>query len=193
MMTDFELIQKILKGNQQAISLFYRRFQPKLQAYIEKKVDGQVVEEILQDTFLSALQSLPLYRGESSLYVWLLSICRHEICDYYRKQKIKEIVFSRLPFLRKIVSQALSPETALEEKELKQKIKKTFSRLSEGYRRILRLKYVDGFSVTEVATRLKISYKSAESRLSRARLAFKKEFAGQGQNGYQIGHFIDSP
>lgn len=184
-MTDFEMIQMILKGNQTAVTGFYRRFQPKLTAFIAKKVDGRVVEEILQDTFISALQSLPLFKGKSSLESWLFSIAKHEICDYYRKKKIKEVVFSKLPFLEKLISRALSPETAYEEKELKEKIRHCFGRLSEGKHRILRLRYVEGWSVGEIAAKLKISYKSCESRLSRARLAFQNEFVGQNQNCYQ--------
>lgn len=191
-MNDQELIQKILKSDQAAVACFYHRYQPKLQTYIAHKINEQSVEEILQDTFVSALQSLAFFQGKSSLYAWLIGIARHEICDYYRKQKIKEIVFSKLPFLGKLISQALSPEMAYEEVELKKKVKNTLGRLSEGKRRLLRLRYIDGRSVKEVANLLAVSYKSAESRLSRARLAFQKEFAGQNQDRYQsqfaVGH-----
>jgi RNA polymerase sigma-70 factor (ECF subfamily) len=184
-MQDSELVQQILKGEQSAVSLFYRRYQAKLLEFIQLKTRPAVAEEILQDTFISALQSLPLFKAQSSLESWLFGIAKHEIADYYRRQKIKEIVFSKLPFLSKLISQALSPEVALEEAELKRKIKKTFARLSEGKRRLLRLRYVEGWSVTKIAAKLKISYKSCESRLTRARLAFREEFVGQTQKNYQ--------
>lgn len=191
-MTDQELIQEILKGNQSAVSLFYRRYQPKLQAYIAHKINERSVEEVLQDTFISALQSLALFAGKSTLESWLFSIARHEVCDYYRKQKIKEIVFSKVPFLAKLISAALSPEMAYEEVELKEKVKNTLGKLNEGKRRLLRLRYIDGRSVKEVAGLLAVSYKAAESKLSRARLAFQKEFVGQNQKHYQSKSFTGS-
>ena len=177
--------------NDQKFNFFYRQFRSRLLSLIEKKVPPGVAEEILQDTFLSAYMSWPAFSGRSSFFSWLAGIARHEIADYYRRQKIKEIVFSRLPFLKKIVSRALSPETVYEEKELKEKVKRTFARLSEGYCQILRLRYIDGLTVTELAKKLGISYKATESKLFRARLAFQRIF-GQSRTIYQNWHFTGS-
>ncbi len=186
------LVKRIIQGDQKTIENFYRRYKPRLLAYIQKKVESRVAEDILQETFLSALDSLPSFKGDSSLSSWLFSIARHEIVDYYRKKKIKKIVFSHFPFLEKLVSQALSPEIALEKKELKDKIKQTFIAISEGKRKILRLKYVEGLSVSKIARKLGITYKAAESRLSRARRAFQKEFAFQDKKGYKTEFVIGS-
>ena len=188
-MQDKQLVEKILAGDDKAIGLFCRQYRKKLLIFIERKVRQGPAEEITQDVFVSALESLPVYKGKGSLYSWLLGIARHEIADYYRKKKIKEIVFSRLPFLEKLVSKVLSPEIAYEEKELKQKIKRSFAGVSEGYRQILRLKYCEGYSVADIAKKLEISFKSAESRIFRARLAFQKEFAGENQENNKAGNF----
>ena len=172
-----ELIKEILNDNKKAINKFYKTYQDRLLNFILRKVSNRKdAEEILQDTFLSALDSLPLFKGDSSLYTWLCSIARHETIDFLRRKKIKTIVFSRLPFLKKIVSQALGPELTLQEKELKLKIWQTLKSLSEGYREILRLKYIDGLSMVEIANQLKVTVKAVESKLFRARMAFQKEF-----------------
>ncbi len=188
-MTDKQLVSNILSGSDKAITFFYRKFKPELLAFVQKKVDSSIAEELVQDIFLSAIDSLPGFKAKSSLKSWLISIARHEIADFYRKKKIKEIVFSRLPFLEKLFSEALSPQTAYEERELKFKIVRTLGKLNEGYRQILRLKYYEGFSVAEMAEKLGISYKSAESKLFRARLAFQKEFAGQDKTNHQNNAF----
>lgn len=179
------LVKRMLNGDEQAINLFYRGFRPKILSHVQRKVPFGRAEELTQEIFIGAFQSLPRYKAKASLSSWLLAIARHEIADYYRKKKIKEIVFSRLPFLKKLVTEALSPDVAYEEKELKLKIKRTFSRLSEGYCQILRLKYCEGFSVAQVADKFGISYKSAESKIFRARLAFQREFEQQSQKGHQ--------
>jgi len=177
-MDDKTLVKRILQGKKQAINFFYRNYKPKLFGYIAQKVaDPKDIEEILHDTFISALDSLPLFRFNSSFLTWLKAIASHEITDFYRKKKIKTIVFSRFPFLEKLVAKALSPELALQEKEAKEKIFKTFKNLTEGYRQILRLKYIEGLSMAQISQKLGKSVKAVESQLFRARQAFQKEYA----------------
>ena len=148
-----------------------------LYQFIASKVErSEDIEEILQDTWISIMDSLALFNFRSSVLTWAKAIALHEVADFYRKRKIKSIVFSRLPFLENLASVALGPELALEKKEVRAEIEATLFSLSEGYRKILRLKYMEGFSMAEIARLLRISVKSVESRLFRARLAFKKEW-----------------
>ncbi len=171
--------------------LLSRETRKTLVGWVSLKVGSQAdVEEIVQETLISAWESLPLFKGRSSLLTWVMSIARHEIADFYRKKKIKQVVFSRLPFLKELVDKALGPELAYQELETKRKILKTFKNLSEGYSKILRLKYIEGLSMKEIATQLNVSVKAVESRLSRARLAFRKEYAVKsattsGQESYR--------
>ena len=170
-MRENRLVEEILSPN----------FRQKLTRLIARKVaDPMDVDEIVQDTLLSALDSLPGFKGQSQLFTWVGGIARHEIVDFYRRKKIKQIVFSKLPFLEKLVSQALGPELAYQELETKTKILATLKRLSEGYAQILRLKYVEGRSMAEIAERLNLTVKAVESRLTRARLAFQKAYATYG-------------
>ena len=190
-MNDRKLVSGILKGDKKAIKSLYQKYELRLLYFILSKVaDKKDAEEILQDTFISALDSIPLFNYKASLYTWLWAICRHEISDFYRKKKIETIVFSRLPFLKNIVSRALGPELVLEEKQAKERIFRTFKSLSEGYFEILRLKYIEGFSMKEISLRLNKTVKAVESKLSRARLAFQKEYvkANQGsvKNNWQV-------
>lgn len=155
-------------------------FRARLTRFISQKVaDPMDVDEIVQDSLLSALDSLPGFRGQSQLFTWVCGIARHEVLDFYRRKKIKQIVFSKLPFLEKLVSQALGPELAYQELETKTKILNTLKNLSEGYAQILRLKYVEGRSMAEIAEKLNLTIKAVESRLTRARLAFQKVYANQ--------------
>lgn len=153
----------------------YRKYEARLRRFITQRVsDRRDAEDILQETFASALDSLPTFSGKSSFFTWLCGIAKHEIADFYRKKKIKTILFSRLPFLEKLADQALGPEEELIEAELKRQINLVFKQLSEGYQQVLRLKYIDEYSVAQIAEKLGTSLKAAESRLSRARRAFRK-------------------
>lgn len=164
-------------------------YRQRLTKFVAKRVDNFLdAEEIVQDTLISALDSLPTFKGKSSQFTWLCGIARHEIADFYRRKKIKQIVFSKLPFLEKLVSEALGPELAFQELETKTKILKTFKNISEGYTRILRLKYVEGLSMKQIAYKLNLTVKAVESRLTRARLAFQLEYA---KKDYPLRDFAD--
>jgi RNA polymerase sigma-70 factor (ECF subfamily) len=171
------LIKKVIAGDQKATKRLYQKYQSRLLNFILQKVKRpEDAEEILQETMISVLDSLPLFRGDSSLYTFICSIARHEIADFYRRKKIKTFVFSRLPQLEDLVSQALSPERVLEEREFKKEILRTLKSLTEGYAKILRLKYIDGLSYKEIAKKLKKSVKAVESKLARARDAFAEAY-----------------
>ena len=161
--------------------IVYQKYQARLRKFIARKIENsQDVEEILQESLISAVDCLPLYSHKSSFFTWLCGIARHEIADFYRKKKIKTFLFSRLPWLEDLASEALGPEQEFLKKEFEQKTRKALAGLSEGYREVLRLKYYQGLSVAEIAKKLHETEKTIESRLFRARAAFAKAFAVDG-------------
>src|SRR4051812_6063295 len=44
-----------------------------------------VAQDLVQETFLSAIRSYAKFAGQSSIRSWLCGILKHKICDYYRK------------------------------------------------------------------------------------------------------------
>lgn len=155
----------------------YQQYKARLRKFIAQKVsDPRDVEEILQDTFVSAFDSLATFSGRSSFFTWLCGIAKHEIVDFYRRQKIKTILFSRFPWLGDLASQALGPEQILLRKEFEARVRRTMAGLSEGYQEVLRLKYYQGLTMAQIAKRLNETVKAIESRLFRARKAFAQAF-----------------
>lgn len=54
--------------------------------------DSETSEELLQETFYSAIKNINKFRGESSVKTWLYSIAKNKYIDYYKKsKKTKEI------------------------------------------------------------------------------------------------------
>ncbi|MDO8551435.1 MAG: RNA polymerase sigma factor [bacterium] len=155
--------------------MFDQKIVNQVKKFIEARVsDRDDAEEIWQETLTSAYKSMPNFGGYSSFSSWLCGIAKHETADFYRKKKIKTVLFSHLPFLEELADQALGPQEQVLEEELKLKIKSSFKKISEGYQVVLRLKYIDGLSVSQIARRLDLTVKAVESRLSRARFAFRE-------------------
>jgi RNA polymerase sigma-70 factor (ECF subfamily) len=176
------LIRKILDGDKKAVQIFYERNKKRLFEFILRKVsEKKDAEEILQDTFLSAMDSLALFSGKSKLLTFLCGIAKHEISDYYKKKRIKAIVFSRFESWQFLVDKSLRPDEQLMKKELKLKIEKVLRMILPKYKRLIKLKYIEGFSIKEIANNLKISEKSVESALFRARKAFLIAFVEESR------------
>lgn len=51
-----------------------------------KTRNKEISEDLVQDTFIVAVNKLSTFRGESSHKTWLISILRNKIADYYRKK-----------------------------------------------------------------------------------------------------------
>lgn len=170
---DWELVSGLLRGSDRALEKLHRTYLPKLRAFVRSRVQSsEDADEIVQDSLLSALDSLALFSGRSSLFTWLCGIARHEIADYYRRRKIKAVVFSRLPFIEGFVSRALEPDARMMRTEYERRVRLALAAILPHYREILELKYMDGLSVKEIAGKLGMSLKAVESVLSRARRAF---------------------
>ncbi len=172
-----KIVTEILQGNEASLRLFYRSFNKPLYSFIKKRIDNDSdVEEILQDTLVSTIEALRDFSYQSTLFTFICAIAKHKVVDFYRKKKIKSVIFSKIADIEPLISTLLGPEDKLDEALLRQKIRQTFAAITPQYQIILKLKYEQGYSVTEIAERLAITFKSAESLLFRARKAFARAY-----------------
>jgi|SRR3989344_3414042 len=176
-MTDQQLVSRILSGHEPSLRHFYKAHSSKLTAFVKKRLgDEKDVEEIVQDTFLASLDAFRDFTFKCSLSTFLCSIAKRKVVDFYRKKKLKRVLFSQFPQIESLLSLLTTPEDKLDEKLLVEKIERTFNRLPPRYKRILKLKYVEGFTVDQIAMELSMSFKGIESMLFRARRAFVGEY-----------------
>jgi len=160
------LVRRIINGNERALNFFYNHFYSPLNSYIGKKIaNPEDAEEILQDTFMATLDALRDFSFKSALFTFICSIANHKIIDFYRRKKIKKIVFSQFVDIEPLLVELFGPEEALNVQILKEKIKETLEKLSPSYSLILKLKYVQGYSVLEIAKLLSVSFKSRKPAL----------------------------
>lgn len=165
---------------------FYQQYYFSVRKFISRKIDDEgLVDELTNDVLLAAYNSLPNFNHQCSEFSFICSIAKHRVIDYYRKKKLKTVLFSANPEFEEIADQAIGPERDALKNELKNEIKVTFEELGEGYRKILRLKYISGFRVVKIAQILKISVKAVESRLIRAKKEFRLKWNYDKKTAYQ--------
>lgn len=174
-MEESELLKRILAQDERALFEFYQTYTPPLKRFIQMKVQNpHDVEDIMQDTLYAFLDALRDFRGESSLRTFLRSICSHKIIDFYRKKKIKQLVFSQMPEIEELVSPLLNPEAELDARVLKEELHTTLNKLIPQYKKVLYARYILNMPVAEIAQKLATTLKGAESMLFRAKKAFVK-------------------
>ncbi len=165
-------IALLLLGNEKEILRWYRVFELPVTKYVQTKVGNhEDVQDLVQNIFLTCLESLPLFQQKSSLWTWMCSIARHEIADYYRKKYAKRVL-QCIPFM-----DALLPEQVADMHDVSVVVLSVLRKLSHTDRELLQLKYIDGLSVKSIAVRLCVSIKSVESKLFRARKTFQELYA----------------
>lgn len=170
---DSACLQQIKKGNEHALLRFYDYFRKPLFSFVNRQLkDVHTSEEIVQDVFLASIDSIREQKEIQSISAYMYTIARHKIIDYLRKKKIKKILFSAVPeyIVNSYAAHIFREDTRKE--ELADTIYRIFKKMPHEYALIIRLKYIEGLSVNEIAHKLSIQFKSAESKLFRARKVF---------------------
>ena len=165
---DKKLLKQLLRGERKAFGMFYRQTQIQAMALaVKKTAQRKDAEEVVHDAYLSFLDSLPIFRGGSSLKTFLFSILRHELADYWRKRYAKKAIRT-VPFIDQVYTEQLYSA-----KQMAMVIERVFNKLRPWEAKILRMKYEEEMSVARIAEVMGWSIKAAESRLFRARKAFQ--------------------
>jgi RNA polymerase sigma-70 factor (ECF subfamily) len=81
------LVQQIRAGNPQAWEELIEAFEGRLAAFVRARIhDPHAVDDVVQETFLGFLRSLPHYDDSRNLESYLFTIAAHKIRDHLRRQ-----------------------------------------------------------------------------------------------------------
>lgn len=161
--------------------------------------EAESAKDLVQETFLNAYQGLKDFRGEARVSTWLYTIASRACIRMRRKRKgqpehelsIEEFVpTSEGEFRLQIPIDGLSPEEALQNKELRTALDQAIEQLPQKYRMALVLRDMEGFSAKEVGTIMGLNERAVKSRLHRARLFVRRELSARGithHDGYKPG------
>lgn len=168
------LIDKVRSGEPQAVSDFYKKNSASILNYLLKRLPSREdAEDLTNDVFFEAIDSLHLLKKDKNLSAWLYKIAHNKMVDYYRKRKIKSLLLSQIPYLEIVAAEINQPEFQFEKNRVRDKIEHTLYQLSGAYQRILRLHYEENMSVKDMAVKLNMSFQATQSLLFRARRKFQ--------------------
>jgi RNA polymerase sigma-70 factor (ECF subfamily) len=155
--------------------------------------DKGVAEDVVQETLLSAIESLNTYHGKASERTWLTSILKHKIVDFYRRS-IRETpigeaecdisafdsVFTH-PQWADHWNDAMipadwgsTPETMLQETEFYSTLETCMSKLPKRVAGLFMLREMEGYDTRELCQLLDLSANNLWTMMYRARMSLRK-------------------
>ena len=186
MQDETDLVQGMLRGEQRAFDDFFDAYAARLGAFAARRssLDAAALEDVVQITMISAIRGLASFRGSSTLFTWLCQICRNHLADARRKserqpkaQSLEEITAKKMADIVELID-FRDPLEECTEDSMRNNVRRTVNQLPASYAHILELRYGDDLTVPEIARLLQLSESAAESRLVRARQAFRVSWGG---------------
>ncbi len=158
----------LAQREEQAFRRLYRRHTPRLYQFALRLVGGseREAEELVQDTWVRAVERLPDFRWESQLRTWLAGIALNRSRELFRQRSKQHNVLS---------VDALEENCAALVSENFEHIdlERALAALPQGYREILLLHDVEGYTHQEIGGMLDIEAGTSKSQLHRARRAVR--------------------
>ncbi|HTY87117.1 MAG TPA: RNA polymerase sigma factor [Candidatus Acidoferrum sp.] len=169
-LTDKEYVERCRDGHQEDFRLLVDRYQKPLFAYLAGRLrDGRQVEEVAQESFVRAFLSLKKLRKPESFYSWLLGIAGRVAKEQFRVRE-RDRRNCEVPESLTVDAAGHGEDYPLEE---------AIAVLPESHRQVILLRYYEGLSCQETATRLDQPLGTVTKTLSRAYALLRQELAAR--------------
>jgi len=144
--------------------------------------NAQDAEDILQNTFLSALVHLEQFEERSTLSTWLYRIAANEALMLIRKKKPQVDLeesdeFDENAKPTQFVDWSALPENELLSGESQRNLDHAIQNLPEPQRLVFLLRDVEGLSIKETAEALNLTETNVKTRLLRARMFLREQLS----------------
>ena len=154
---DLQLIQDFNAGNEQAFNQLVLRYQEKIYWIVRRMIlDHDEADDLVQNVFIRAYQSLGSFEGNSSFYTWIYRIAINVTLNELRRKKVHK-TFSLDDEIYQVVSHDELPNEKLEREEQSAKIAKAIELLPEKQKKVFLLRYYEELPYEEIAKILKTS------------------------------------
>ena len=175
--SDAALIAAAISGAESAFRELFRRHTPHLLQFVTRVLgaSGADAEDVVQDTWVRAYPALVTFRSESSFSTWLCSVGLRAAIDSMRRGKRHETetLFE---------DNAIAPSPSTEDR---MDIETAIAQLAPGYRMVLVLHDVEGFTHEEIGSQLGIAPGTSKAQLFKARRVMRALLTGREKTDVQ--------
>lgn len=166
-LSDRTLVARVAGGDENALSVLYRRYVGPIYRFILAQVRvEEEAEDLTSETFARMLRGLSKFRGEASFKNWLYQIARNAVRNHRRAAGYRKTV---LLTNRVVAEDHFEPEEEHQERGPDQNaVLKVLKPLPPRYRQVLELRFLDGLSIVDTAERMGITVGNAKVLQHRA-------------------------
>jgi RNA polymerase sigma-70 factor (ECF subfamily) len=165
---DVELLRAVARGEPAAVRRLLDEAGPVLYGFVFARAggDGPAAEDIVQETLLEAVKGAAGFRGDAALTTWLCAIARRRLARFYERERREDVARSGL---------TLVPSSPASEVDDRDEMIRALGQLSAIHRQVLVLKYLDDFTVGQIARELGRTEVQVQSLLQRARDGLRRQ------------------
>lgn len=170
-LTDQQLIAGCLQGDRKAQESLYNRYAPRLLGVCLRYLPRQEeAEDVMQEAFVRIFEKLYTFRGDANLQTWMIRIAVNLALNHLRSRR-------QLILIEADQEQTLGiAETQPAYHSLDaQVVMQAIGQLPDGYRAVINLFSIEGYSHAEIGQMLGISESTSRSQFSRARQLLDKK------------------
>lgn len=152
-----------------------RRHQKSLQAFIVRRIgNASDAEELTQQAFVAAAESISSFRGESALSTWLYGVAMNLVRNHLSREPSRRYRFEAEEAIEDLRCDSANPEERLEGKQRRTVLERELQALPTAMRDVLMLVALHELSYEDAAVLLTVPIGTVRSRVSRARDLLRK-------------------
>lgn len=175
-------IKQVIKGDHEAFSMIVDIYKDKL-FHLSYRMLGNrhEAEDIAQEAFVRAYVNIHSYDQTKKFSTWIYRIATNLCIDRIRKKKPDYFLDSEvagtdgLTLYSQIATDEKGPEAAVESMEIQEVVQREILKLSDKYRVVIVLRYIDDLSIKEISELLNIPEGTVKTRIHRGREALRKQ------------------
>lgn len=152
--------------------------------------DVQAAEDLTQETFLAAANSLDRFEGRSSVYTWLYGILLNKFRRWLRKRDMAATSLQGLAEADEhlevediLQPDHTDPSAVAERRETVELVRAAIAGLSADHRAVIGMRYIEGMPYQEIADVLECPIGTVKSRIHYALRKIADELAGPDEEG----------
>jgi RNA polymerase sigma-70 factor (ECF subfamily) len=179
---DKNLIEKALSGDEKAYESLLNKYRNLVFSIMYKMVrNPQEAEDLTQEAFMKAFNSLESFNEEYAFSTWLMKIASNNCIDYLRKRKLKtysihdQIQYKDEKIEIELPDQEPTPEKFILQTERKNMIEDAINELPERYRYVIILRHKEEKSYEEISEILNLPLGTVKAQIFRAREILNKK------------------
>ncbi len=178
-LSDNELIQNYVNGDESALKILIQRHQKKVFSYILVSVKNrELAEDIFQDTFIKVVNTLRAgaYKEEGKFVQWVMRIANNLKIDYYRKVQRMPSFESGDDFdiFDVLNGTDRSVEDRIIEEQINSDVKALVKLLPDEQREVLEMRIYEDISFKDIADMTNVSINTALGRMRYALINLRK-------------------